>query len=197
MPKIIISIICLGLSLILGVFLVWPKYTELYSLQSQIKQEETNLQSKESYLQKLQKTLPEIKKYETVLTKIDSALPSFVSWASIFDFMQKISAPNGLLLKKIAMTPAQGFLTVKPVKEGAISALPTEEVSPEAVSESQTDIRKNSLNISLSGSYSGLKNFLNDLEKSARLFKVKLIEVSAPEKEDYFNFDLGIEIYSY
>lgn len=163
--------VCIWLSLILGVGFLWPKYQDLRNSQKKIEEKKAELQYKEEYFSELNKTSDALKEYSEILQKIDSSLPADPNLPSLFDFLQKVSSQNGLVLKRI----------------NPVSTTPFED----------SKIQETHLNLSLSGSYSAFKNFLSTLQKSARLIEIESITFSSPEKEETFNFDLKIKVYSY
>lgn len=184
MPRIITILICIFATLILILFLVWPKYKDLRSSQLEIKRKETELGYMEEYFSDLSKTSEELTRYEVELSKIDSALPADPSIPSLLNFLQKTSAQNGLIFKDFG-----GFSIVSPPKPG-------EGKAPSKEGELPSKIKKIHIDFEVSGSYPALKNFLTTLENSARIFEVESISFSS-EEEEIFSFDLAIETYSY
>jgi len=174
MSKSAAIVIFLLASLIVGVFLLFPKTQDLRAIRLEIGERNAELQSKEKHFSNLQETSKELEEYQSELSKIDSALPSDLSsLPSLFNFLQKASSQNGLILKNV----------------GAFSV---------TVSEERPEIKEITLNFGVSGSYPSFKNFLSTLEKSARLIEVENISFSVPqEKETSFPFDLKIKVHSY
>lgn len=167
-----IIIICLFLAVAIWLSSVSPKYEILKSLRIKKEQKKTELSSKKEYLNHLEKIQTKMKKHEQPLAKIETALPSNPFLPSIFNFLQKASSQNGLVLRGISSSSG----SVKEKKE----------------------IQEISINISLAGSYSAFKSFLSVLEKSSRLFVIDSISFSSPSKEDApFHFSLAIKIFSY
>ncbi len=171
MPKILTISICIFFILGLGVGLIWPKYQDFKSLELEVSQKKSELKSKKEYLASLESAFQELEKHKDNLSKIESALPSDQSLPSLFDFLQRTSAQSGLILVDI------GPVTVS---------------SPKG-----TTLKESGFNLSLSGSYSSLKNFLPVLEKSARLIEVEKISFSSAKGEEPFSFNLLIKIHSY
>lgn len=165
--------ICLFITLVLVIVLVFPKYQDFKFLQKEISQKETELQYNKEYFLNLSNLSEELKKYSDNLSKIDFALPSGPSIPILFDFLQKTSSQNGLILKRI------GEVTTIPFKE-------------------KITVKEYQLALSLSGSYSSFKSFLSSLEKSARLIEVESISFASPKsKEEPFSFSLKIKFHSY
>jgi Tfp pilus assembly protein PilO len=172
MNYILITATSFLLALVLGIGLVHPEYQELQLMEEKIEARKIELQTKEAYLQELKEISQELKEYEAELSVIDSALPYDASLPSLLDFLQRISSENGLVLNSTKRTGISLF-------------------------EEESKIKENQLTLELTGDYPSLKNFLQVLEKSARLIEVESISFSAPEEEGPFTFDIVIKVYSY
>lgn len=170
MPRILIISICIFLTLALGIGLIWPKYQGLKNLEFKIAQKESELKSQEEYLTNLRNISQELKQYQDNLLKIDSALPDGPSLPSLFNFLQKACSQSGLVLGDI------GSVVVSSQKE--------------------SDIKEFHIGLSVSGSYTALKNFLYVLENSVRLIEVENIYFNS-EKKEPFSFNLAIKVHSY
>lgn len=183
MNKQIVIFISLLTILSLGIFLIWPKYQTLKEIQLKVSEKKTELQYKEEYFANLEKISQELEKYKEELAKINSALPEDPSLPTLYNFLEKASSQNGLILKKI------GDFSIAPLVP------PQETTTQEAASGEIKEIR---LGFEVAGSYSALKNFLATLEKSARLIEVEVISFSSPKAgENLFSFELTIKTYSY
>jgi len=79
--------------------------------------------------------------------KIDSAIPSSVSYGPLVYFFQKKAAESGLVVQSLSLT-----------KSSFINA--------------DSNLKEINFSINLLGQYSALKNFLASVEKSARLFEI-------------------------
>lgn len=174
MPRILIIIICVALSLALGVLFVWPKYQNFKSLQLQLENKETELQYRNEYYEQLFSLSEKFKEFETDLLKIDSALPLNSSSAalSFYNYLQRASSENGLIIRSMGSASLSSLLEAQSVQ---VISIPIE----------------------ASGSYSSLKNFLKTLEKSARIIEVNDISFSSSDEEGLLSFQLGIQTHSY
>lgn len=203
MPKNLIVVISLFLSLIIGAFLIWPKYQELALVQAEIERQSSELRNRESYLEDLRSVSSKLEEHKDNFSKIDSALPSEISLPSLFNFIQQKASENGLFLKEIKLAGIQDFSLTKELaaKTEPVEEYPAQGVSfqPSAVqSAEKTGIKKIVMSCSLTGSYPAFKTFLSAVEKSARFVEVKNISFSASkEKETPFSFNLTVETYSY
>lgn len=180
MPRIFISFILLGISLVLGIIFLWPHYQELDNLQIKIDNKKQEIQNRDKYYKELSSLSEKLDEYQEELVKIDSALPSEFSMPSLLKFLQKIAPENGLILTTVSS------FSIQP--------------SPQRM-----DIKEIQGSLKLSGSYPSLKNFLKALEKSARLIEVDSISFSVSQKKEdetveiseIFNFQLEIKTNSY
>ena len=155
-----------------GYFLFWPKYEEFQEKKSEIETKDEEIRLKEEYLSSLESSSEKLLTYSEQLSKVNSAFPVNPSSAVIFDFFQKASSENGLILTRIDM----GKMEQK----------------------SEERIQEISFSISVSGSYSAFKNFLSVIYVSSRMIEVKSINFSSPiEKKDLFDFNLELKAQSY
>ncbi|MBZ9569588.1 type 4a pilus biogenesis protein PilO [Patescibacteria group bacterium] len=185
MSRLTLIIICFFLILLISLFLIWPKYQELRALKVEVEEKETEFRYLEEYFSKLNQLSQELKKYEAQLSKIDFALPSDSSLTllSLMNFLQKASSQNGLVFKEFS-----SFSIILPK--------PLAEISSPQESQLPSGIKEIYLNFEVAGSYSALKNFLNTLEKSAKLIEVEDVSFSFGE-EEIFSFGLKIKTHSY
>ena len=163
-------VIFIFISVFLLFFLVVPKYQYLISLNEKVSETRFDVESQERYFQGLSETSQELKKYETSLLKISSALPRQSSLPELLNFLQKASSQTGLSLA--GLSP----FSTGPAKEGKLG--------------------ETKLNLAVVGSYSAFKDFISVLEKSSRLIEVDNISFSSP-KEGLFTFNLSIKVYFY
>lgn len=167
-----VAILSLLLLILGGIFLWWPEYQKFTEEKAKLEAKITELKQKEEYYAGLTSISAQLAQYEAELKKIDSALPTEPSIVTLFYFVQKTAAENGLILQDInQQTGGTG-------------------------GEAKTDI---SLSISVSGPYSALKNFLAALYNNIRLIDVELIKFTSPPEKtnDVFSVGLTLKTHSY
>ncbi len=169
MKRLNIIIICFLSTIVLGVFLLYPKYQNFVVFEKQIKAKENELQSKQEYLSNLSENSEQLKKYQEKLLVIDAALPSTLSLPSLFDLLQKIASQNGLIVKDMNSS----YVT-----------------NPEGIQEVRVDLK-------IVGLYSSFKSFISVLEKSARMIEIESFSFSTPQEGEIFDFILTMKTYSY
>ena len=184
MSRLIIIFLCLLFIILVGFFLIWPEYQKFSTLQQEIKAKETELGYIEEYFFKLNQLSKEIENYQSQLAKLSSSLlsDSSLTTISLINFIQSASSQNGLILKKI---------------ESFTIASPKPATPSPGVSQPTTKVKEISFGFETSGSYFALKNFLNTLEKSAKIIEVENVSFSFAEKEEIPTFELKIKTYSY
>jgi len=185
MSRLIIIIVFFLLILLIGLFLLWPKYQELTNAQAKIEGKKIELQYLQDYFSKLNQLSQKLKKYEVQLSKIDFALPSDSSLTllSLVDFLQKASSQNDLIFQNL------GSFSVTSPKLSTTPLNPLEAEFP-------SNIKKLHISFEIAGPYSALKNFLNTLEKSAKIIEVENVSFSSRE-ETLLSLNLSIKTYSY
>jgi len=174
MPRVLTAIILFALTVLIAVFLLWPKYLKLANTQARIQSKEVELNYKEDYYKELSSISEKLEtEYSEKLKKIDSALPAGSSIPSLYNFLQKTASENGLVLKNVGSFAVSPSTTITGLKEISLSSL------------------------GFSGSYPSFKNFLVALEKNSRIIEVENISFSTPKEGEIFDFNLTIKTYSY
>lgn len=184
-----IIVISLLISALLIFFWILPKYPQIVDSKNQVEQKKVELQKYEETLKDLQEKSEKLKEYEEALLKIDSALPLEPYVAQLLNFIQQVAGQSGLSLKSVC-----SFNTTETT------------IKEEKIKETKIDL-------TLSGSYPALKNFLSVIEKSARLIEVDKVSFSSPKEpeqkeqkvkekkekkeQESYDFKLTIKVYSY
>lgn len=167
--RMIISISFFGISCIGVVFLVWPEYQEYSALRAQVQVRETRLENGERRLAELKSVQQEIALHQEDFAKADEAVPRDAGLPVPYEHIQQIAASSGLVLLSI---------------EG--------EYSKELLDEVDALVFR----VELAGSYEGLKNFLDSVQRSARIFNVRTLDVSV-ENQDSGELKIEIELFAY
>ena len=167
--RVIISISVFLISLIGAVFLVWPEYQTYSSLKAQVEAREDRLKSGERTMTQLSKTQEEIALHQEDFAKIDEAIPQNAGLPVLYEHIQQLGVSSGLVLLSI-----EGQPTDEPTSDIVILAFEVE----------------------FKGSYEGLKNFLDEAKKSARIFNVSTLDVSA-DGQNSGELQIGIELFAY
>ncbi len=189
MNRLIITIVAFFGAVGLMVSFVLPKYEQFQQNQQDIARKKDDLQIKDAYIADLTYLSSEIEKYSKEIAKVDTALPSDPSFPLLFNFFQKVSANNGLILKSMNVD--------------LVSTLPQKQEGEEA--DRQSKVQGINIQLTVTGSYVSFKNFLTILEKSARLIEVENVSFSSigkeeggeEEEESGFSFNLTLKTQSY
>lgn len=167
-----IVIIFLFVVLFLGAyFFWWPKYLETKDLRVQLENKEEDLRKREAYLSELNDISKKLSdEHSDAINKINWALPADNLMPALFNFVLKTASENGLVVDDIGWKSSAQ-------KDSNVQDIP--------------------LSISVSGSYSSLKNFLTALYKSARLVEVDSINFSSPSKGEMFDAKISLRVRIY
>lgn len=183
----LISGICLLLSMVLVLLLLWPKYQDIQILEEKIEWKETDLETQTVYFENLENISGRLKEHQEQLSKIDSALPESLFLPEILNFIQYSASQSGLLLKDISsITTIIPSLSPQDLEAG---------FEGEEIDSVNNKVKETRINLKFSGDYPSFKNFLLILEKSTRLFGFQDITFSRTEEST--EFDLIIKVYSY
>lgn len=163
-----VAIILIAASCLLGVFLLWPQFQELQETRSAIEEKKAEVLNQEHHFSDIEKAEVLLFQEQEPLSKIDSALPRINSFPDLFNLLQARASQAGLVLKDILLGASSEKKRVKEVL----------------------------VNLTVSGSYPALKEFVIKLENSARLIEVEQITFSSA-KGSLFNFHMQIKAYSY
>lgn len=187
--KSIIATVTLIITLIILFLFVIPKYQALNTLSEILAKRQIEYDEKFKYHATITQILAEIKKREDVLPKVNSALPSDISFADLIYFLQVKGAESGLAVSSInfsnnATATSNQALAKTPVK----------------------DIGKIIVSLSASGSYQDLKKFVNLIDTSVRLFQVNAVSFGTPvaqvvkkssTKADVYSIKLELQTYTH
>jgi len=158
--KPLIATACFILSLLLIVFVVWPKYQELQDLNEKVAQQRINLEKSEKYISNLEDLDSRLKDHKGQLEKIEMALPSEAGLPSLLNFVYQTSKDTNLNFKRV----------------GSISTPPSKE-----------DVKRAEVNITLVGSYKAFRSFVRTIEESARVIDVKKASAEVPSRKEQAN----------
>lgn len=173
MEKKIITTFFIFLCLVLGVIFFWrPQYENFNNLKLEIEKRKTELENKKKYFSELSAVSSKLKDYEEEILKIDSALSETAVAPDLINFLAERSSQNGLILEKVSVDKISPF-------------------------EKDSKIKKISLTLSLSGFYPALKNFIYNLQQSAKLIELDSLAFSETKTGGIFSFILTIKTYSY
>ena len=156
----------------IGLFfgLISPTLEQIEIRQEEIQIKEIELHKIIAHILNIRSLFRELEELKEPLLKLEQALPETPNLEQIFVTIQKLSGRQGLLLRGMEI----GSITEVREEEN-ILALP--------------------FRLTVVGSYQNFKEFLLDLEQSARFFNVESIVFSSPKDEIFYTFSLDIKVY--
>ena len=170
-PLVIIGI--LVVDSIVGIFWSWPAYKAFLVFHNQEKQKMAEVQMQANYFKDIEALSEKLRQSENKLAAIDWALPNDASLPSLYSGIQAMAASSGLVLQSISSS-----------------------VSSDVVKDAN-QVKTVDINLQLSGSYAGFKEFLARTLKSARILRVQSVSFSSPKTVGKFDFTLRVHAYSY
>ncbi|MDO8655415.1 MAG: type 4a pilus biogenesis protein PilO [bacterium] len=164
----------LAISILVGVFLLWPNFQIFSQLQNQLKERELELKNLEAYFSQLEKLRADIASQPPERVKIiEQSLPDDPALPSLYEALSQAANQSGLALRSI-----NSFL-------GAIS------------SEQALQFRTIDVIMETEGTYEALKEFLAATRALPRLINIKSLEFKSPDRGSIFKFIVTLQAYSY
>jgi len=154
---IVTTLIIIIISL-LAYFLVIPKYNEFKTLRGDLAYKVAEFNAKQEYYADITKFYYVLQSRKDDIAKIDDALPSGSNFGQLIYFFQKKALENGLAMEDMFLSQS--------------SLAKTKNTAGDVV-----------FSLSLSGFYSSLESFLNNIESSSRLFEVTSISFGEAKEE--------------
>lgn len=178
MAKIFNVIIISIIIIVSGFFLVYPKYQEVMLLKNQVAEKKSEIYYKEEHLVNLEKLFSQLQQHQQKLRKIDAALPEEPSFPTLFAFLQRTVAENGLILENISFTPV-----VSRKKQTHANKTNTlgerESTGEEKKTELASEVQDIYFSFNSIGSYDSLKNFISSLERSSKIWEMISLSISS------------------
>jgi|GEM_PF-4083886 len=165
---IIIFFLLVGL---IGYFLIWPAYQQFTTVQSEIVSVQERIQTADDNVAELKKTSERLKEYESQIKILDSALPAKFYLPHLHYFFEEICPKYGLILDSMSanLNPLSDLSNIKEIP----------------------------ITLSLSGSYSSLKEFVAYLENSVRFFALQNVSLSGSDlPEEPFSLNLSLKTFT-
>jgi Tfp pilus assembly protein PilO len=125
------------------------------------------------YHEELKELDKKLQSYQSILDRLDSALPEELSIPSFIIFLQQVTQESGVILKSFDTS-----FTSNPLKEGK-------------------ELKKLKMNITVTGRYSSLRNLTSRLKQSAKVVDIESVSFSVPTEGDMYTFNIGLKTYSY
>ncbi|MFW6282976.1 MAG: type 4a pilus biogenesis protein PilO [Minisyncoccales bacterium] len=171
MNKFFTIIISIALLSFFGYFYLYPSYTTWQEDVEKLEEAQNKLETRNQYFEELKEIEKKLKDHKEGLAKIESALPDNFSLPKLYNYLQKRGAEYGLVVQE---------LDSKEIKNQSDQSNNSEATSTNG----KNELKQKAINIKLSGSYSNLKDFIKEIEKSARLFSVESFSIEAPKDLD-------------
>jgi Tfp pilus assembly protein PilO len=154
------TIILLTVALMLVFLFVIPRYRELGRVELLLLEKQVEYDSQSTYYDHIANILQQLNIKKGSLGKIDNALPSDILLSPLIYFFQKEGSANGITIASVIFSK-----------------------TPQSINNQngQNDMNRTIKDISLvvegSGTYSGLRKFMESVEASSRLFQIDVVSL--------------------
>lgn len=171
MNKFFTIIISIALLSFFGYFYLYPSYTTWQEDVEKLEEAQNKLETRNQYFEELKKIDRRLEDHKEGLAKIENALPDNFSLPKLYNYLQKSGAEHGLVVKK---------LDSEEIKSQSDQSNNSKATSTNG----KNELKQKAINIKLSGSYSNFKDFIKEIEKSARLFSIESVSIETPKDLD-------------
>ncbi len=148
----------IGLSVLFGIFFLWPEYHEFSAMQQRVANKRAELENFQEYIANLRIVEKKLQQYEPQLAVIKDAVPQQLELPELFHLIDQIRNSSGLVLNAIAVGEPQ-------------EAFPN------------TSVTATSVTADFLGSYASLKRFVSDIRQSVRLLELESVLLESETQE--------------
>lgn len=175
--KPIIATICIIGSLGILFFAAWPEYQDLRESMAYADVKGEDLQNMINYNQTMEAMVSSLEtEYEGQIEKIEEGVPDDHYMPSFFAELRRMSYRTGVRIESL------GNFTYRDYRE-------------------REDLKEVEVSFQVQGSYSNFKNFINILQRSARIVEVESLAIEGvtedSDEQSSLNYTIQILTYSY
>ena len=150
--RFILSVILLTVSVLGLVFFVWPRYQEFSAARAEAEARRDRLESGQKALAQLRSIQEEVFARQADFDKLSKAIPQDQGLPVLYEHIQQLGTSSGFILESI-----EGRIGGELVSGVVVLAFKAE----------------------FTGSYAGLKSFLDSIKRSARILYVNTLDISS------------------
>ena len=163
------------------IFLIFPQYQNYKILNRELSLKEEEISSRNEYFNSVHSAKQMLDNKKEGLSKIDNALPLGPDPVLILLSIQKEASDNGMVLTKI------NSLDVENDSKKEMKSISLEE---------ENSLGKIKVDLSLSGSYGSIINFISSLERNSRIINIDEMKISSnKEGGDSMSLEIKVEAY--
>jgi len=192
--KTLVAIFCFLITIVAGWFFLMPLYGEVKEKNIELGIQKDELSKMEKGLDKLNDLMGSYNKNKDKADLVLQMAPAGIDLPSILNQFETLSSQTGVILYSIDVADSGN--------DEASQAQPASTQEIDAGDIGQPGIKSASVSLKISGTYESFKNFLTDLEKSARLADVQSASFaagsdgsSAGGSGDVMDFDVLCNVY--
>lgn len=176
--------------LLLGYFVLLPKYREVKSNRAVLQQKQAEVQTKQSQLSSIQALVDELLAKRQELESIDEALPPAPYIPELLANFDHLAKQSGVLISNLSVsTPADS-------SSPTASSAANRGKRWESILSSTEKLGAIDIDLSINGQYANLKTFLMNVEQNLRLLDIKaLVLGSTSERSQNQEFSVKLQTY--
>ena len=157
-------------------FLLLPKYQDIRQQQRLLKAEEQKLQSNKFVFDDLKNLIAELEEKRESLSAVDKSIPASPEIPELLANLDFLANQSGLTFTSLQLSQAESI-------ETAAEGLEVEQFGRQVMLQNNTEgLGIMQIDLKMIGGYSGLKNFLLNLEQNQRLMDIQ--EMTFEELDD-------------
>lgn len=183
--RLIIATILLGFSMLGAIFLVWPEYKNYISLRATGQELQKSIVTKQDYFKGLNTTNEQLQRYQRQLSFIDYAVPNNPQVPFTYHMFSNMGfGVGGVRLDDVAIAGEEAGK------------------SP-ALGGQANQVRPTGVTLQIRGSYDGIKEYLEYLNKIARIIHIESVSLkpdTAPDDKGptgIYSASINLKVFSY
>lgn len=205
--KLIFNLIGLVIAVALIIFFIIPYWNSIGNLKKSIERDNAEIERLEELLSKTKWLDEEYKEVEEEAKKVFLSLPKEKDVPNLIVQFEELAAVNGLVLESIqfgTLEKDSDKKTGAATYENDLASEAEMYIASQDTSSKKSLFRSLPVTISVSGTYSSFKNYLNSLENNIRSMNVSEISFGGSSgssssetsgSSDAFEFDINLSVY--
>lgn len=155
-------------------FFIIPNYEKINQYKFYIGQKKLIISELEKLIQKKDAWQTQIGEKESIVNRINLALPEGDDKSDIILSIRSIVGLSGVVLKEIVFLDG---------------------TTRRSLADANKRFNTGNVSLKIEGSYFAFKDFLDRLENNIRIFDARLVEFKSGDNSDIFDFDINFNVY--
>ncbi len=170
--KLITNLLILSILFLAVWFGVWPMWSEISAMRTEVKSKEGTLNLEKQVIEKLNSISQVLDSQKSSVERLEQAIPNTEARPELLSIMENLASQNGLSLKNVN-------IDVAPENTAATNRT----ARAKEAGSGTVSLKIVKVDIKASGNYSAFKSWLNAVEANLRITDVSKISFSILEKK--------------